>query len=80
MPTDQIPGFLSRAISQQLRRCCKASGLVKDVEMHLKTEAMQRNDKDLMKQYEKKCINASTPKHQHLKAQQTPQYEQQYNK
>ena len=49
MPTGQIPGFLSRAISQQLRRCCEASGLVKDVEMHLITEAKQRNDKDLRK-------------------------------
>ena len=47
--------------------------------MHLITEAKPSNDRDLRKQSERKCINASTPKHEHLKAQQTPQYEQQYD-
>jgi len=41
IPIGQTPGFLSRAIGQQLRRGCKASGSMNDVEIHLATKARE---------------------------------------
>ena len=41
MPIGQTPGFLSRAISRQLRRGSKAYGLVNDVEIRLATKAKE---------------------------------------
>ena len=41
-PIGWTPGFLSRAISQQFRRRCKASGLVNNMEICLATEVKER--------------------------------------
>ena len=46
MPIGQTPGFLSRAIRQQLSKGCKASGSVKDVDMCLATDAKERQRSD----------------------------------
>ena len=65
MPMEQTPGFLSRAINQQLKRGCRASGSIKDVDMCFATKyrEWQRSDEAVQKEVHK-CfqLETSTPK------------------
>ena len=50
------PGFLSSAIKQQFKRGCKASGLMKEVEMRFVTKAKgwQRSEETVRKDVHKR--------------------------
>ena len=60
-PIGRAPGFLSRAISQQFRRGCKASGSVNNVEICLATEVKEW-------QWSEEAVWKEVYKHLHPKA------------
>ena len=72
-------GFLSRATSQQLRRGCKASGSINDVEILYVPQLKPGNDRS-DEAVHKKYINVSSPKYPSPKALQTSRCGQQCDK